>query len=234
MFLTIDTLTIWLPHPYVPMALITWLILNISSILVPFELAPAFFKILYISPCHSMYVVLTVIWSQGCGHKDLRYALPVMFAWWILGLGLSAIGVYRRAHYGSIAAECKAREFKEKLDAAVAAETKRIEEVRGEYAAGEVSATEGSGTPATSGDLLEKKDAARRASKATTARGDEGDPVERDEEEAREDQTQALQNQLSRAATLRSPTEQRALDMAPHGTGFGVPFSGGYREADTD
>jgi hypothetical protein len=43
-FQTLDIFTIWLPGPFVPMALVAWLVLNVTSILLPFELSPAFFR----------------------------------------------------------------------------------------------------------------------------------------------------------------------------------------------
>jgi hypothetical protein len=43
-FLTLDVFTVWLPPPYVPMALISWLVFNVTSILLPFELCPSFYR----------------------------------------------------------------------------------------------------------------------------------------------------------------------------------------------
>jgi hypothetical protein len=76
------------------MALITWIVLNVTSILLPFELSPAFFQVGYIFPAHSVFQVLMDIWSGGC-NRQLNYALPVLFSWEILSLALSSIGVYR-------------------------------------------------------------------------------------------------------------------------------------------
>jgi hypothetical protein len=43
-FQTLDIFTVWLPGPFVPMALVAWLVLNVTSILLPFELSPDFFR----------------------------------------------------------------------------------------------------------------------------------------------------------------------------------------------
>jgi hypothetical protein len=48
-FLTLDVFTLWLPPPFVPMALISWLILNIGSIILPFELMSDFYKWSYVN-----------------------------------------------------------------------------------------------------------------------------------------------------------------------------------------
>ncbi|KAL2867482.1 SNG1 family protein [Aspergillus lucknowensis] len=118
-FLTLDVVAVWLPPPYVPMGLITWVVLNISSILIPFELSPAFYKWAYALPAHACYSVLIDIWSGGCNPR-LGYALPVLFAYELSSGTLSAIGVYRRAHYAVIAAEREEKSWQEKIASAIA------------------------------------------------------------------------------------------------------------------
>ncbi|KAK4462874.1 hypothetical protein QBC42DRAFT_224019 [Cladorrhinum samala] len=124
-FLTLDVFTIWLPAPYVPMALVSWIICNVTSVLLPFELSPGFYQVGYLFPAHGVYQVLTDIWSGGCNPR-LGYALPVLFAWEAVGLALSVLGVFRRCHFATLGEEVQAREFKEKLDAAVAVEVSRL------------------------------------------------------------------------------------------------------------
>ncbi|KAL6229145.1 hypothetical protein BDW75DRAFT_111020 [Aspergillus navahoensis] len=118
-FLTLDVFAVWLPPPYVPMGLITWVVLNITSILVPFELSPGFYKWAYALPAHACYNVLVDIWSGGCNPR-LSYALPVLFAYELSSGTLSAVGVYRRAHYAVIAAEHEERSWQERIANAIA------------------------------------------------------------------------------------------------------------------
>jgi hypothetical protein len=117
-FQALDVFTIWLPLPHVPMALISWVILNVTSILLPFELSPGWYRVGYLFPAHAVYQTLTDIWSRGC-NPHLDYALPVMFAWWVLTLAGAAVGVYRRCHYATLAVEAEARALKERVEAAV-------------------------------------------------------------------------------------------------------------------
>jgi hypothetical protein len=117
-FLTLDVFSIWAPPPYVPMALITWIVLNVTLILLPFELSPAFFQVGYIFPAHSVFQVLMDIWSGGC-NPQLNYALPVLFSWEILGLALRSIGVYRRAHFAALKEEADDKTMQERIAAAV-------------------------------------------------------------------------------------------------------------------
>ncbi|RAL08518.1 SNG1 family protein [Aspergillus homomorphus CBS 101889] len=120
-FLVLDVFTVWIPAPFVPMALISWIVLNTTSILLPFELAPAFYRWAYALPAHAVFQVLVDIWSAGC-NPMLAYALPVLFGFQVVGLGLSTLGVYRRAHYAVIAREVDERGCREKVAAAVLAE----------------------------------------------------------------------------------------------------------------
>lgn len=126
-FVVLDVFTIWLPAAYVPMALVLWISLNITSILLPFPLSSAFYCVGYAFPAHAIYQVLTDIWSGGC-NPQLEYALPVLFSWELVGLVLSGLGVFRRCHYATIAEERQVREFEERLDAAVALEMAKMQE----------------------------------------------------------------------------------------------------------
>ncbi|KAJ5306940.1 hypothetical protein PENANT_c003G05850 [Penicillium antarcticum] len=118
-FLVMDVFTIWLPPPYVPMALISWVVTNVTSILLPFELSPAFYQVGYALPAHSIFQVLIDIWSGGC-NPLLNYALPVMFLYEILGIVLSTIGVYRRSHYATLKKEIDEKALEERVAAALA------------------------------------------------------------------------------------------------------------------
>ncbi|KAK0732188.1 hypothetical protein B0H67DRAFT_549803 [Lasiosphaeris hirsuta] len=124
-FLTFDIFTIYLGPPFIPMSLIAWVILNVTSVILPFDVSPGFYRVGYLFPAHEVYQILTDIWSRGC-NPQLRYALPILFAWEILGLSLSSVGVYRRSHYAALGEERQTREFKERLDAAVEYEMSRL------------------------------------------------------------------------------------------------------------
>jgi len=122
-FLTLDVFAAWLPPPYVPMALVTWVAMNVTSVLLPFELSSNFYRWAYMLPAHEVYQVLVDIWSGGC-NPQLRYALPVLFLLELSSLGWSSLGVYRRCHYAVIDEEMKEKEFQERLDTAMELERK--------------------------------------------------------------------------------------------------------------
>jgi Protein of unknown function (DUF3533) len=100
-FLSLDVFTIWIPPQYVSMALITWVVINVTSIIYPFELSSPFYRWSYALPAHAAYDALTDNWSHGCS-PHLSYALPVLFAYELSGLFLSGLGVYKRCHYAMV------------------------------------------------------------------------------------------------------------------------------------
>ena len=112
---------------FVPFALITWIVFNVTSILIPFDLSPGFFKWGFVIPAHEVYQVLVDIWSGGC-NPQLYYALPILFSLEVVGLALGALGIFRRCHYAVIAEEQQAASFQKRLDAAMDYERKRDEE----------------------------------------------------------------------------------------------------------
>jgi hypothetical protein len=137
-FLTLDVFTVWLPAPYVPMALIAWAMFNVTSVLVPFVLSPGFYRWSYMVPAHEVYQVLVDIWSRGC-NPTLHYALPILFALEVSGLILSGLGVHRRAHYATIKEEMEKEAFQLRIDKAVAHEQQRDEQIREEKSMAPVS-----------------------------------------------------------------------------------------------
>jgi Protein of unknown function (DUF3533). len=104
------------------MALVTWIVLNVTSILLPFELSPGFYRWGYALPAHSVFNVLIDIWSRGC-NPQLYYALPVLFVYEITGLVLSTIGVYRRSHYAVLKQEVEEKALQDRISAAIAEQT---------------------------------------------------------------------------------------------------------------
>lgn len=186
-FLVLDAFTVWLSPPFVPMALISWMMLNVTSILLPFELSPAFYKWGYALPAHSVFNLLIDIWSGGC-NPQLYYALPVLFAYEICGLVLSSIGVYRRAHYAVIKQEKEEKDHQERITAAIAEREDRHlvrEEATLEDQESRVSESERGkaerGTPATAAKLPEgevmdiiRREMSRATVETTTDRTNNG------------------------------------------------------------
>lgn len=123
-FLLFDTFTIWIPPQFVSMTLVTWIVINITSIVFPFSIMSPFYRLGYGLPAHAAYEVLTDIWSNGC-NPHLYYALPVLFAYEVVGLTLTSIGVYKRCHNAVIVEETTKEAMRLRVEAALKAERRR-------------------------------------------------------------------------------------------------------------
>ncbi|MCJ1479555.1 hypothetical protein MMC13_008241 [Lambiella insularis] len=98
-FCLIDAATAVLPQPAMPFLIVTWIFVNISATINPFEITPGFYRWGYALPAYSTYEILTYIWSGGPA-PELHRALPIMFAWWLVGTACAILAHrcrYRRA-----------------------------------------------------------------------------------------------------------------------------------------
>ncbi|KAJ5904890.1 uncharacterized protein N7473_001806 [Penicillium subrubescens] len=82
-FFIIDSVTAVIPVQFMPFFILTWIIMNVSSTLSPFELSPGFYRIGYALPAYELYQVLLDIWTHGC-NPTLYRSLPILFAWWLV------------------------------------------------------------------------------------------------------------------------------------------------------
>jgi hypothetical protein len=195
-FLALDIFTIWVPPQFVPIFLINWIVLNVTSILLPFDLSPAFYRWGYALPAHEVYQALIDIWSGGC-NPQLRYALPVLFTWEVIGLFFSTLGVYRRCHYAVIAEEAQEHAFNERLKTAMAFEKKRDEERRKEME-------------------IEMKEKGGSESPTSEPQRDRDDRIQREEEEqedVREELSSVIRNENEQLQ--RERTKASRVDFGP-------------------
>lgn len=220
-FQVLDVISIWLPPPFIPMAFVAWLVCNVTSILLPFELSPGVYRVGYALPARELYQVLVDIWSRGC-NPELHIALPVMFSWEVVGLVLSGVGVFRRCHYATLAQEQQDKAFQEKVRAALALARAREAEER------EKKKTE-------EDPLSEVVDAEKQASGGDGGGDGEPDatgkiPTRRSGTDAErgsvaESSTESeLSQALSREDERLRKLESKASRVA-YGPAFGAPFS---------
>lgn len=199
-FQALDVASTWLPVAYLPMVLIAWVVLNVTSVLLPLELQPRVYRVGYALPAHEVYQVLTDVWSGGCNPR-LGRALPVLVAWEVVGFVVGVVGVYRRCHYATVAAEEQEGALRERVRAAVELARAEEEERKG----GET----GTGTE---GEAIEKVDT-RRTEDLETGSGGSG---------AEEGE---LERVLSRADERLRRRESRASRVA-YGPAFGCLMRG--------
>ncbi|KAI1618973.1 hypothetical protein EDD37DRAFT_293415 [Exophiala viscosa] len=91
--LVLDSCTAFLPPPALPFCVLTYIIINITGTISPFEVNPGFYRWAYALPGREAYDVLTDIWSGGYV-PHLHIALPVLFSW-LVGAGALAIFGHR-------------------------------------------------------------------------------------------------------------------------------------------
>lgn len=96
-FLFFDIVTTFVPMQFMAFCVLTWMILNVSSTISPFELNPGFYRWGYALPAHETYQILVQIWSHGCNNQ-LHIALPILFSWWVIGIVLVVYATYYRCN----------------------------------------------------------------------------------------------------------------------------------------
>ncbi|RSL63228.1 hypothetical protein CEP54_005291 [Fusarium duplospermum] len=84
----------FVPMMYMPYFLVTWIIMNVSSSVYPFEVMAGFYRIGWAMPSRHLNSLLIYAWS-GCANP-LKEALPVLFAWWLVLHGTAALSVKKR------------------------------------------------------------------------------------------------------------------------------------------
>ncbi|KAF4962595.1 hypothetical protein FSARC_9373 [Fusarium sarcochroum] len=84
----------FVPMPLTPFFLLTWFMVNVASVVFPFELTAGFYRIGYMFPAHSLWIILIQVWS-GCGNS-LHIGLPVLFAWFVVGHVTAYFSVRKR------------------------------------------------------------------------------------------------------------------------------------------
>jgi hypothetical protein len=94
-YFIIDSITAVIPMKFMSFFLLTWVIMNVSSTLSPFELSPGWYRIGYALPAYELYQVLLDIWTHSC-NPTLYRSLPVLFSWWLIGIVAFVAAMRRR------------------------------------------------------------------------------------------------------------------------------------------
>ncbi|KAG4417746.1 hypothetical protein IFR04_009115 [Cadophora malorum] len=98
-FLVLDAVIATIPISFVPFFTFTWIIVNITSTVMPFDVSAGFYRVGYALPAHELWTVMIQIWSKGC-YNRLSRALPILFAWEVIML---AVDVWRQVVKGRAA-----------------------------------------------------------------------------------------------------------------------------------
>lgn len=79
-FLVFDVATTIIPLSFISFFVLSWVIANVTSTILPFELSPGFYRWSYALPAHEVWQLLMTVWSGGAVNR-LYQALPILFAW---------------------------------------------------------------------------------------------------------------------------------------------------------
>ncbi|KAL4938721.1 hypothetical protein BDV06DRAFT_231574 [Aspergillus oleicola] len=93
--LLIDFATAAIPMQFMPFFVLTWVIVNVTSTIAPFELNPGFYRVGYALPAHQLYELLMQIWTRGC-NPHLDRALSALWCEWVVVLCLFMVGMAMR------------------------------------------------------------------------------------------------------------------------------------------
>lgn len=94
-FLVMDVATGFIPASFLAFFVVTWVILNVTSTIFPFELNAGFYRWGYVLPAHEIWTILIQIWSGGTVNRLYR-ALPILFAWEIVLLPAAKAAMHHR------------------------------------------------------------------------------------------------------------------------------------------
>lgn len=92
--------------------MLTWILMNVASTIMPFELTPGFYKLGYALPAREAWGLLVTVWS-GCWDREY-VALPVLFSWFVVFHAGSAWSTWRRCTVAEREAAAAAAAAKEK------------------------------------------------------------------------------------------------------------------------
>ncbi|KAJ4301604.1 hypothetical protein N0V90_003697 [Kalmusia sp. IMI 367209] len=94
-FLVLDSISTVAPLPVMPFVVLAYIFINIASSLSPLELQAGFYHWGIALPSYNAYSIFVTIWTGGSTNRLYR-ALPILFAWWIVG-NLAASATHVRA-----------------------------------------------------------------------------------------------------------------------------------------
>ncbi|KAM0749826.1 hypothetical protein T439DRAFT_357348 [Meredithblackwellia eburnea MCA 4105] len=80
----LDIIFTWVPLPFAPPIVVSFIILAVSSSLYPITVCNNFFRIHYAFPPHATWETMITIWGNGAANK-LYYDLPVLAFWLVAG-----------------------------------------------------------------------------------------------------------------------------------------------------
>ncbi|CCX16286.1 Similar to Nitrosoguanidine resistance protein SNG1; acc. no. P46950 [Pyronema omphalodes CBS 100304] len=94
-FWTIDGVGALIGVQWMPFFILSWIIVQIATVISPMQLASHFYRVDYFFPSHHIWGILMTIFAHGAGN-NLKINLPVSFAWLIIAVAFGTWANTRR------------------------------------------------------------------------------------------------------------------------------------------
>ena len=125
LFMLIEVALTFLPMPAYPFFVVSFVIMSVTSTILPFDLNPGFYRWAYALPSHELYLLWITIMSNGA-NNNIDIALPVLFAWWIMLVPLAMFAMFWRSNKAAQASQ----EMRAAIEADLAQEKELTPEAR--------------------------------------------------------------------------------------------------------
>lgn len=99
-FLVLDTATVFVPMPYLPVCVLTYIIVNVSASVFPVDIKPDFFHLDYIWPSYNCFELLITTLSHGASNRIYRN-VPALLGWLIVWTPLNWLAARKRVKLAS-------------------------------------------------------------------------------------------------------------------------------------
>ncbi|PYH84659.1 hypothetical protein BO82DRAFT_390027 [Aspergillus uvarum CBS 121591] len=94
--LWLDATTVVVPPKFMSFVMLTWIILNVSSSIGPFDLSSGLYRWGNALPAYELSQILLYIWTDGCNRPALHQSLSILFSWWVVGWAVFVVGMRAR------------------------------------------------------------------------------------------------------------------------------------------
>lgn len=94
-FEVLDTAASFVPVPFLPLCVLTYVIVNVGGSVFPIDIKPAFYHLDYIWPSYNCFELLITVLSHGSTSRVYRN-VPVLFGWLVVWMPLGFMANRRR------------------------------------------------------------------------------------------------------------------------------------------
>lgn len=98
-----DSCAAFIPIEFLPITVLSWVIINVTAAAFPIALKPVFYHIDYAIPSFNCFEIFVTILTGGAANRLYRN-LPVLFAWMIIAGAVGVAANLKRCHLAQVTA----------------------------------------------------------------------------------------------------------------------------------